>query len=129
MLGVDVDARVLVSRRRCERARDSTRQRRHLALDGVVCVLRAEEVVDDGPRGDWPAVVDLPHQSAGAVLAAGALPLTLPEAVGTREALALHQLCRVDVLLDRVGGVLHVLHEVEGDAALVTVGFVVEVDG
>ncbi|KAK1856728.1 hypothetical protein CCHR01_00698 [Colletotrichum chrysophilum] len=126
---LDVDARVLVPCVAVLAARDADGQRRHLALDGEVGVLRAEVVVADGPRGDGPAVVDLPDEGAAAVLAAGALPLALPQAVRGGEALGLHQLRAVDEVLERVRGVAEVLDQIQGDAPLVAVGLVVEVDG
>ncbi|KAJ6442770.1 monooxygenase [Purpureocillium lavendulum] len=131
-LALDSDARVLgAGAARAAQvlpARHADGQGRHLALDGEVGVLGPQVVVADGPRRDGPAVVGLPDEGAAAVLLAGPAPLALPQAVRRRQALGLHELRAVDVVLERVGRVPHVLDQVQRQASLVARRLVVEVD-
>lgn len=62
-------------------------------LDGVEAGLPAEVVVDDGPRGGGPAVVQLPDE--GAAAAAVFAPLAAPAAVGVGKGFTLRQLAQV----------------------------------
>ena len=91
-------------------------------------MLGAEVVVDDGPACDGPAIVHLPHQGSCAVFATGTFPLALPESVCAGEAFGLHELGAVDEVLDGVESVLHVFDQIESDAALMAIRFVMKVD-
>ena len=92
---------------------------------GVVAWLAAQVVIYDGPAGAGPAVVELPYQCAAAVPIVA--PLLSPAAVAEHQRLTLDQLREVDISRE-VGVGSHVLHKVRSNAALVAVGFVVEVD-
>lgn len=60
------------------------------AADGEEGGFGAQVVVDEGPGGDGPAVVELPDERAGVVFAPGTFPLAAPETVGGGEAVGLH---------------------------------------
>src|SRR5579859_5023278 len=92
-------------------------------------MLRTEVVIDDCPGSDRPTIVNLPHESTSTVLLARTLPLPLPESIGGGETFSLHQLSRVDELLQWIGCVAEVFYEIQCNTTLVTISLVVEIDG
>ena len=132
MCRLDVNARMRVGARLVvldSRSLKANSQGLQFALDHIVCKLGPQVIVDDCPRRHGPAVIHLPDQRAGTVFLTRALPLALPESVRASQTLGLHELRAINVLLKGLERVLHVFDKVQGDASLVAIGLVMEVDG
>lgn len=60
----------------------------------IVRGLFAEEVIDNGPGSDWPAVIELPDQSSSTM--AVLTPLAPPASVAEHQSFSLRKLCKMD---------------------------------
>ena len=96
----------------------------HLPLERVVRWLGTLPVIRDRPAGDGPAIIELPDQRPGHILAARSLPAPAPAAHRRGQRLRLNQLRRVNIRVQALWNP-HIIGQVGGEAPRTSRRFIV----